>query len=154
MAVVNVSSNLYPVKGSPTTSLDPQFTKGRPVIVNGTITNLSTDNTLSKYKMVDIPSHAILLPQSYFDVTNWGFATINIGTLANAVALVNVLKSAGNIHVPAAIAAGGASATKMLWDALGLAADPGGNITLYANGPANATGAGSMKFQIWYADRN
>jgi len=48
------------------------------------------------------------------------------------------------------IAQGDANHGLRLWEVLGLAASPGGNIALYAHAEANATGAGSMPFRIAY----
>ena len=66
-------------------------------------------------------------------------------------ALVSVLKSAGNTVSP--IAFGDANHGKALWEVVGLAADPGGVISIYAHAIANATGAGSMPFRIEYFAR-
>ena len=75
-------------------------------------------------------------------------AQIVIGTETDTDALVDVLKSAGALHSP--IAKGDANHGKRLWEVLGLAKDPGGNIGLWKHAEADAAAAGSMSFQIHY----
>lgn len=127
---------------------DPVQARGRLVIATGTVTNLATDSTLSQYHLVDLPSSCILHPDTFFDVENDGFAQIVIGTESDTDALVDVLKSAGNTISP--VAKGDANHSKRLWEVLGLAADPGGNIGIWKHAEAAATAAGSMPFQIHY----
>jgi hypothetical protein len=76
---------------------------------------------------------------------------VNIGTKANPTALVTVLKSAGTYVTP--LTRGDAKHGLPLWQALGMAADPGGTISLYAQGPAAAASAGTMKGEIAYLYR-
>jgi hypothetical protein len=104
------------------------------------------------YHLVDVPADAILDSRTAFDVENWGFATVSVGTQDDADALVTVAKSAGNTVAP--VAFGDANHGKHLWEVLGLAAAPAsGVIALYAHGPADATAAGSMPFEIHYRFR-
>ena len=149
MAVVESKSDLiHDPYDSASVPPDPEQARGRPVIATGTVANLSTDSNTSKYHLADIPADALLHEDTAFDVENWGFAAIRIGTYSDVDALAAVLKSAGNTVSP--IAFGDANHGKRLWEVLGLAANPGGNIGIYAHAIAGATGAGSMPFRIAY----
>ncbi|MBW4710734.1 hypothetical protein KX928_23335 [Roseobacter sp. YSTF-M11] len=149
MAIVSGKSNLVSdPSDTDYAPADPQVIRGRPVYATGTVSNLASDNNTSKYKLVEIPSSALLLPDTFFDVENWGFAQVVIGTETDTDALVDVLKSAGAIHVP--VAQGDANHGVAFWQILGLAKDPQTKIALWAHAEADATGAGSMPFQIAY----
>lgn len=130
---------------------DPERARGRLRKVTGTVSNASTDNAGSKYKLCALPSYAILDHNTNFKVSGWGFATVQIGTRTAATALLNVARSAATNQLPNTM--GDANHGKPLWQQLGLAADPGGDIELWATGPADATTAGSMPFSIYYTDR-
>jgi len=84
-------------------------------------------------------------------VSGWGFAAVRIGTKTDVDALVAVVTSAAAVVNPVAI--GDAKHGVPLWQVLGLAADPGGNIGLWAHAIANATGAGSLKGKFAYRYR-
>lgn len=127
---------------------DPVQARGRLIVATGTVTNEATDSNTSMYHLVDLPSDCILQPGTFFDVENDGFAQIVIGTKTDTDALVDQTKATENIITP--IANGDANHGKRLWEVLGLAADPGGNISLWKHAEANATGAGSMLFAIHY----
>lgn len=149
MAVVNQKSSVY--RADDNKLLDPVFKAARMVVVTGSVANAASDSSGSKYLLAELPSDCILFELTGFAVANWGFAQVNIGTKTDPVALVTVLKSAGATVRP--IAMGDARQGKRLWEALGLAADPGGVIQLYAGATAAATAAGSMLFQIAYLVR-
>ena len=152
MAIVKTLSNQFRASATPAKTLDPLDTDGRRRRKTISVANLSTDNTGSTYKLCELPSDCILDPSTQFYVSNWGYADIRIGTLSAPGALVSQLKSAGNTITP--ITAGDpAKHGKRLWEILGLAADPGGTIPLYAHAIANATGAGSMLAQVDYMIR-
>lgn len=149
MAVVKTNSNLIADLRAGDTPPDPESYRGHAVCATGTVANLATDNAGSLYHLCDLPAEAILDSRTEFDVTNWGFATVQVGTESDPTALINVLKSAGNTISP--VAFGGANHGKKLWEVLGLAAPPtSGVIELYAYGPANAMAAGSMLFEAHY----
>lgn len=130
---------------------DPAKARGRPIVSTFTATNAASDNTASSYHLVNLPSCAILDPRTAFQVSSWGFATVSIGTQTDVDALVQVLKSAGAVVSP--VVQFDAKHGKPLWEVLGLAADPGGEIGLYAHAIADATAAGSMKGEIHYRFR-
>lgn len=147
MAVVIVRSTLIHDYLDPNSlPADEQFLRGRLLTATGSVDNAATDSALSKYKLARVPSHAILDETTAFQVQNWGFAQVQIGTQTDPIALLNVLKSAANVQNP--VVFGDAQHGKRLWERLGLAADPGGSITLYAAALAGATGAGTLKFRI------
>lgn len=133
-------------------NVDPAKAKGRMFVAADTITNAATDNTGSKYLIGLFPSECILDSKTYFNVTNWGYADIRIGTFSDPAALVSQTKATSNNISP--IAQGDARHAKPLWQQLGMAADPGGEIGLWAHGSvANAVAAGSMLAEIHYRHR-
>lgn len=151
MPIVHTTSDLIvdPYDGE---QPDPARARGRPICATFTVTNAADDLSGSSYHLCDIPADAILDSRTAFQVENWGFAAIRIGTLTDVDALAAVLKSAGNVVSP--VAFGDAKHGLPAWEALGLAARPeGGIIGLYAHVIANATGAGSMKGEVHYRFR-
>lgn len=149
MAIVKGKSDLIADVAAGDVPPDPARARGRSICATFNLANLSTDSSGSMYHLADIPADAILDSRTAFQVQNWGFATINIGTRGDIDALGTVLKSAGNVYSP--VAFGDAKHGLPLWQALGLAAAPENNvISLYAHASANATGAGSMKGEIHY----
>lgn len=151
MAIEHVKSNLIADYLDRDTPPDPAWARGRPIVAIGTVANGASDSSGSTYHLADLPSDCLLDDSTAFDVENWGFAAIRIGTRDDVDALVAVLKSAGNTATCKAF--GDANHGKMLWEQLGLAADPGGKIGIYAHAIAGATGAGSMPFRIAYLFR-
>lgn len=150
MPVVNVVSNLFPDLRLEQAIPDPALARGRLICAAFTVANLATDNTLSTYKLCDLPAEAIFDSRTIFKVDTWGYADIRIGTLANPAALVSALRTGGPNLSPVAF---GATAFHgiPIWQALGLAALPqNGLVTLYAHAIANPTAAGSMRGEVWY----
>lgn len=130
---------------------DPTKARGRRIVCVDTVANLASDNSGSKYLIGMFPSECILTHDTIFKVDGWGYAAIRVGTFTDPAALVSVLKSAGATVKP--IAQCDARHGKPLWQQLGLAADPGGEIGLYIHGIADATGAGTMLYEIHYLAR-
>lgn len=152
MPVVKGQSDLISNPATMYPGADPEITRGRPIVSTGKVSNGATDSAGSMYHLVDLPADALLDALTCFKVDNWGFATVSIGTETDIDALVTVAKSAGATVTP--ITRLGATHQKRLWEILGLAAAPkSGVISLYAHGPANATAAGSMLFEIHYRFR-
>jgi hypothetical protein len=152
MPVVQKKSDLYktqPLLGEATP--DPARARGQNIIAAFTVANAADDLATSQFLLADLPSDCILGHETWFKVDAWGFATVNIGTKALPTALITILKSAGTYVTP--LTKGDAKHGVALWEALGLAKDPGGTIGIYATGPANATGAGSMKGEFHYRYR-
>jgi len=145
MAIVKGKSDIL------SADADPAKARGRPIVTTFTVTNAATDSNTSRYHLCDLPSCAILDARTAFQVQNWGFAAIRIGTYDDVDALVAVLKSAGNVVSP--VVQFDAKHGKPLWEVLGLAADPGGQIGLYAHAIADSTGAGSMMGEVHYRFR-
>lgn len=153
MPVVLNKSTLFKPDSDPLgPEVKPELARGRPIVATGSIVNASNDSQNSKYLLAELPSGCILGSHTYFKVDTWGYADIRIGTFTDPAALSSVLRSAGAIHSP--VAQGDARHGQPLWQALGLAADPGGVIQLYLHGNVAApTGAGSSKFEIHYRYR-
>lgn len=149
MAIVKSKSNLihdhYDLASYPA---DPAVARGRAIYATGTVTNEASDSNTSSYHLVDLPSNCLLLPDTFFDVENDGFAQIVIGTETDTDALLDVAKSAATQQSP--IAKGDANHGKRLWEVLGMAADPGAPIGIWKHAEADAAGAGNMPFQIVY----
>lgn len=145
MPIVEVKSDLF---GN---DVDPAKARGRLIVTALTVINAATDSSGSTYLLGKFPSEAILDARTAFQVQNWGFAQVNIGTIDDIDALGTVAKASGNVYSP--IAFGDARHGLPLWEALGLSASPGPEIELYAHASAAATGAGSMKAEIHYRFR-
>lgn len=148
MTVVSQKSNLFrsPHDGDPL--IDPLISKGRVIIATGLVANLATDDANSTYRLVDLPSDCMLHEDTFFDVENWGFAQVVIGTKIDTDALIDQTKATEPIVEPIAI--GDAFHGKRLWEVLGMGEDPGGVIALFAHAEAGATGAGTMPFRVSY----
>lgn len=128
---------------------DPARARGRPIVVAFTATNLIDDDSGSSFYLCDIPADAIIDRATSIFVTNWGYATINIGTKALPLALINAGLRSANILTPITI--GDAKHGLPAWQQLGLAAAPLDNvISLYTVAVANATVAGTLKGEIVY----
>ncbi|HMO07026.1 MAG TPA: hypothetical protein PKD10_05180 [Paracoccaceae bacterium] len=130
---------------------DPVFARGRPIVSAFSVANAADDSSGSMYHLVDLPSDCSLDHVTAFQVQNWGFAAVRIGTRSSIAALVSVARADANVHVPMAIF--DARWAKPLWQQLGLSADPRGMIGLWAHAIAGATGAGSMLCHIGYRFR-
>jgi hypothetical protein len=151
MAVVTGKSDLIRDYLAGDAAPDPMRLKGRRFIATGTVANGATDSNLSMYHLIDLPSDCILDEDTAFDVENWGFAQVVIGTQTDTDALLDVARAAATTQRP--IVFGDANHAKELWEVLGLAADPGGEIGIWAHAEAGATGAGTMPFQMSYRYR-
>ena len=153
MAIEHVLSNLIKdYYDSTSVEPDPARARGRPIVAAGSVANGASDSSGSTYHLADLPSDCILDSATGFQVENWGFAAIRLGTRSDVDALASVLKSAGTVVSPI-VKYAAASHGKPLWEVLGLADDPGGTIGIYAHAIADATGAGSMAFEIHYRYR-
>ena len=149
MAVVNLNSDIYRDELAGGQVPDAAKANARLFTITGTVSNGATDSQGSTYKLCELPSNCLLDESTAFDVQNDGYAQIEIGTLTDPTALVNVAKAAGNPVNPKGF--GDANHGKALWEMLGLAADPGGMIAIYKHGAAaGAAAAGSMPFRISY----
>jgi hypothetical protein len=150
--VVNVRSSLFkPVADPLGPEVRPELARGNPIVAQGVVANGVGELAGSRYHLINLPSDCILLPATFFAVSTWGFADIRIGTFSDPAALLSVLRSAAAIQQP--IVQGDARHAQPLWQALGLAADPGGEIGLFYHAIATATGAGTSRFAIHYAYR-
>lgn len=148
MAIVSKKSTIF--RGDAGNTLDPLVARGYARRAVGRVENAADDSSGSKYLLAELPSHAILTRATFFHVENWGFAAIRLGTFDDVDALLSVLKSAATTQAP--ITALIESTGERLWETMGLAADPGGVIGIYAHAIAGATGAGNMPFVIEWLD--
>ncbi len=146
MPIVNQKSDLFRDAFNGGGIVDPKRLRGRADIATGSVANLATDLNTSSYHLIDLPSDCLIHPDTAFDVENWGFATINLGTQGDIDALGTIPKASGATYRP--VVFGDAKFLLELWQILGLATDPGGFIGIYAHASANATAAGAMLFQI------
>ncbi len=146
MAVENVTSDVY--RNELLGEAIPQSLKvhGRIHAVTGTVAHDAAASSGSTYKLGEVPSAAMPHPDTIFQASAWGFTDLRIGTKDDVTALVNTTSAAATTQSP--FAALDANHGKSWWEVLGLAADPGGMITIYAHAIAGATGAGSMKFNL------
>ncbi|GHF33298.1 hypothetical protein [Seohaeicola zhoushanensis] len=148
MAVVKGRSDLIHDPADATSvPADAKRARGRQVTLTGTLANAAADSNTSKYHLGDLPSRCIP-KELFFDVENWGFAQVVIGTETDTDALLDVAKSAATTQT--ITTRGTANHAKELWDMLGLSADPGGMISLWVHAEADAAGAGSMPFELTY----
>lgn len=130
---------------------DPQQARGRYRVAQGTVANGASDSSGSMYRLVDLPADCILMPLTQFDVENWGFAQVVVGTRDDTDALIDQTLATENIVTP--IAFGDANHATPLWEMLGLSERPkSGIVSLWAHAEAGATGAGSMLFAIHYVE--
>lgn len=150
MAVVTkLSTLIHDPNVSGSTPPDPQLARGRPVYAVGSVSNAADDSSGSTFILARIPAEAIMLPETAFDVENWGFAQVVIGLAADTDALVDQTKATENTVTPFAF--GDANHGLPLWEVLGLAEAPkSGFVEIVASAEAGATGAGSMPFQFAY----
>lgn len=130
---------------------DPTLARGRLIVATSRVTNAATDSNGSRYHMTDVPSDAVFDPSMAFDVTDWGYADIRIGTRTSIGALVSQTKATANIVQP--VVFGDLKFENHIWQVLGLAADPGGLIGLYVHAQADAVAAGYLQFRIAYLYR-
>lgn len=150
MAVVHIKSDLTATAASPASAAvpDPARARGRIVVAAGTVTHSATDTAASIYHLADIPADAILDKSTAFKTDTWNMgANVGIGTKTDNDALFTGAKGAAL----APVAFGDAKHGLPLWQVLGLAAAPESNVIgIYLHGLANATLAGSAKFEIAY----
>ncbi|MEO0681980.1 MAG: hypothetical protein AAF192_16375 [Pseudomonadota bacterium] len=144
MAIVATTSDLYRGVVTNMEDPDPLKVRGVPRYAIGTVANAADDSSGSTYKLARVPYDAILLPDTFFDVENWGFAQVVIGSLAEPDQLLDVARSTATTQSPFAF--GDANHGKRVWELLGLPSSPGHWLDLYAHAEADATGAGSMPF--------
>lgn len=152
MAVVDIQSEEVFGILDPATQVrgeaDYTFARGTKYVATGRVANLATDNNGSKYRLVRLPSSAVLHPDTVIDLQSWGYAVATIGTDDDPDALLASVTIAGLSDVTSPIAHGDAKWGKPLWQQLGMAEDPRSEITLSIHTAADAAGAGSATFEI------
>lgn len=153
MAVVNNKSTVFGITGVAGYAAPAGASRdGKLHRVTGSVANLISDNTGSKYLLCEIPWSAIIHPTTAFRTDGWGFAQAVIGTDEATTGLLNAAKgvsAAGQNPITIFDAKWG----KPLWQQLGLPAMPtSGPAKLYARGIADATVAGTLSFDISYSN--
>jgi hypothetical protein len=114
------------------------------------------DSINSIYKLGRIPSNAIILPISnIYTTATTGLTSVSVGLDdRNGTALATALVSAVDMHAGGAFAAMSNVTVdkynKRAWDLLGLAADPGAELDVYAKLGAATTATGTMAAHIFY----
>ncbi len=149
MAVENVKSDLYRDQSLGGAIPAALMAHGRIHTAIGNVVHDAAASSGSTYKLGEVPSYAILHWDTIFEAGNWSFTDLRIGTKTDVDALVSALVSGGDASPIAQL---DANHGKPLWEALGLAADPGGMIPIYAHAIGAASGAGSMNFVLAWID--
>lgn len=135
------------LRGTP----DYRKTRAGVHVTQGTITNAAGDESGSKYRIAKLPSSVILLPESVIDLQSWGFVIAKIGLDADTDALLSVADTTALSDVSSPIAHGDSRWGKELWEQLGLAEDPAGDLEISIHTEANAAGAGTATFALYWA---
>ncbi|MES2667455.1 MAG: hypothetical protein V4712_15255 [Pseudomonadota bacterium] len=122
--------------------------------VSGRVSCLITDNTGSRFLLCQIPTSAIILSNSFIRTDNWGFAQAVVGTIGLTTGLLNVAKATGAAVGNQLVTMFGAKQNQPAWQQAGLAAAPvmAPFLDIFAFGIADATVAGTMDFDITYAN--
>lgn len=149
MAVENIKSDLYRDQSLGGAIPAALMAHGRIHTAIGTVSHDASASSGSSYKLGEVPSHAILHWDTYFEAGNWDFTALRVGTKDDVDALVSEATADGDVSP---IVQGDANHGKPLWETLGLSADPGGMIPIYAHAIGAAGGAGSMKFVLAWID--
>lgn len=158
MPIVNLKSAevFGPVDAVTGRQHGPDYRQARGVrfMAEGTVACAATDLNGSTYTLAELPSGAILDPETQIDLRTWGFDVAQVGSDDAKTGLLNV---SGIIATPpgapsAPLAFGDAKWNKPLWEQLGLAADPGGRIAIRVFTTADAAEAGDIEFKIVWKD--
>lgn len=156
MPIVTRFSGTYPAVAGPNSDhshIDSKFRDARIRAAVGSISNAADDSNGSSFNLVRLPSNVIMRPESWVDLRGFGFAAASVGIASARTGLLASTTIAGLSAVTPLFAASTAKWGKELWEQLGLAADPGGYLDIAVWVAANATAAGSMKFDLlWQAD--
>lgn len=128
---------------------DPRYYRGQTDHVFDTAKFASGDEIASKCYLGEVPSRAVLLPQSIIYFGAFGAScTLNIGDAQNddgLATLINVA-SAGNSPLLEAVTA--ENIVKPLWELIGYTTDPDRMIDLYAS-VAGANVSTSTAYLTW-----
>jgi hypothetical protein len=154
MAVVSTKSSAYaqgPAGATKYVPVDNRFTAGAVRVAAGVVANAAGDSQNSVYLLAKLPSNAVLLPQTTLDLQDLGFAACKLGVTGAITGLLTVADVSALSAVSTPIAIFGAKWNKPLWEACGLSADPGGDLDIIVTcDGGNATGAGTVDFEIWF----
>lgn len=153
MAIRNVKSSVFGLSGATYTPPNAAARDGKVRHIAGTVANLLADNSGSRYHLFTLPATAIILPQSLIRTDNWGFAQAIVGCVGFTTGLLNVAKATGGAGGNALATIFASKWAQPLWQQLGMAAAPAQSmIDIEAFTIADATVAGTLSFDIWFAD--
>ena len=155
MPIVTTFSSAYAkaTGGVAAVPVEDKFHSGRQRAAGLTVSNAASDSNGSKYFLIRLPSNVILLPQTTFDIQDWGYAKCQVGVDGALTGLVDIDDVPALSAVSRPIVFADAKWNKPFWQQMGLSADPLGELDLYINTEANATGAGTADYGIyWIAD--
>lgn len=141
------------------------FAQGHLKTIVSTIAVGAADSATSKYYIGKIPSSAIIDPSSLaYGGGVTGLTSVSVGFDASAApagfvtwaASPALLVSAQDWHLAASFSlmqnVSVANYGKRAWELLGLSADPGGTIDVFATNVSGAGGAGTLQFVLKYID--
>lgn len=151
MPVVTLKSDLYRAEQAGGAVPDALKVRGYVRRATGLIANAATDSAASVYRLIRLRSDVILGTGTVFANNAWGFAVTQVGVAGTPAALFTKTTSATTTESPITPAKAVAG---RLWQQLGLAADPKGEIELVATAAAAATAAGSLAYVIEWIDDN
>lgn len=128
----------------------------------GSVTSVAADDTSSRYRMVEVPSNA-LIRGVYLSSVAQGAGAVNVGVYRNTAdgsAVVSASLFAAAVSVAAAVnrsdvTNSGGSYTndkreQPLWQAAGLSADPGGTLDIVVAPSTAFTNGGLVGLEVQY----
>lgn len=129
----------------------------------GSVTAVAADDTASRYRMCEVPSNAFVLGVYLSSVAQGGSASANVGVYRNTAdgaAAVAATLFASAISVVSAVARTdvtnqsanytAALREQPLWQAAGLASDPGGTLDIVVAPSAAFTNGGLVGLEVLY----
>lgn len=126
--------------------------KGLPMRIAGRVSNEATDQTGSKYLLCEVPSSAIMLPESAIRTTAWGFAQAVVGVEGAPDGLLDVTRATGGATGNNPITIFTPNWNVPIWQQMGLASDPLKPVQIWVVAEADATGAGTIDFDLQFAN--
>lgn len=143
MAVVERKSDLFGT-GPGVPDKSAKHMRGTTRCAHGTVTSVTGDEAASVYELVRIPSNAILTHNTVIDGQLLGLTAFDLGSEAQPVGLLDINSTPVAVSRP--IAELGAKHGMELWEQLGYAADPGGEIAIVLIPRATVSAGGAAPF--------
>jgi hypothetical protein len=141
---------------------------GNMKVAVGTVEVVNADSIASTYRMVRLPSNAIVqrvllscdaitsaaADVGVYQTAQFGGAVVDADFFASAQSIASALVNTDVTHEADAADAGAgnglADAEKMLWQGLGLTADPGRDYDIVATLTAAATATGTLTMRVFF----